>query len=283
MQLFSGKFRQRNSKEETASARIDSRRGFKSGFSLIELMVVIGIIAVLIGIILPAISSARAQASSIKCLSNIHELGIALRLYSADNKDSYPINISSPSPKYWNDSDRLGHYLPLPNTAMNPSSVFWCPVDDGAQQSYSMNVWASSAADKFVTALPIGKLWSHGRNAVSMILLAESWSGWQGSGTGYIPTPTIGTYGTSAAQRFGALGGIGPISGGRWGPVNSELTYARHRQAAVVGGFTQPKGRVSIFFDDGHASLCADTDLIDSQTGNSSGLAAWSSVDYVRN
>jgi hypothetical protein len=166
---------------------------------------------------------------------------------------------------------------------MNQSSIFWCPADDGAQQSYAMNIWASSAVDKSVTALGTGELWPHHRVASSMILLAESWSYEAGNGTGYIPTPTIGTYGSSAGQRFGANGGVGPIFAGRWGPVNSELTFSRHREPGYHGSMSLPYGRVSICFDDGHAALCSQGDLIDSQTGASAGLAAWSPLDYVRN
>jgi prepilin-type N-terminal cleavage/methylation domain-containing protein len=252
------------------------------GFTLVELLVVIGVIALLISLLLPALSRARSQARAVRCMSNIRQLGVGLRLYATDNRDCYPINISAPSPgKYWNDTDRVGRYLPPPTVAMNASSVYWCPEDDGAAQSYAMNVWASSAADKMVTTLTTGRLWSPRRPATSMILLAESWSG-NLSASGYLPTPIIGTTGTSAGQKFGALGGIGPISAGRFGLVNSELTYARHRRSRTDGTGVLPTGRLSICFDDGHVELCSDRDLIDGQTGQSSGHAAWSSVDYVR-
>jgi type II secretory pathway pseudopilin PulG len=262
---------------------ISASRQVYGAFTLVELLVVIGAIALLIAILMPALTAVQSRAQSLKCISNIRQIGVALRLYSVDNKDAYPINVSTPTPEYWNDSARIGRYLALPSIAMDSSSIFWCPADVDAQQSYAMNIWASSAVDRSVTARGNGVLWPHRRAASAMILIAESWSYQRGSGTGYLPTPCIGTYGSSAGQRFGALGGIGPIMAGRWGPVNSELTFARHRDAQHAGAFTQPNGGVSIFFDDGHAALCTQDDLVDPETGTSSGLAAWSPMDYVRN
>jgi len=72
----------------------DTRLRNRPAFTLVELLVVIGIIALLISILLPALSKAKAQANNVKCLSNVRQLAMACKLFAADHQRYIPTSTS---------------------------------------------------------------------------------------------------------------------------------------------------------------------------------------------
>lgn len=114
----------------------------KTGFTLVELLVVVAIIAVLVSILLPALNTARRMAKTIACKTNLRQLGVAMLSYCYDNNDyfTYHEHDGSDSQPYgvawWHKLD-IGHYAPtnLPSNAANTTrkytvgkrSLYICP------------------------------------------------------------------------------------------------------------------------------------------------------------
>jgi prepilin-type N-terminal cleavage/methylation domain-containing protein/prepilin-type processing-associated H-X9-DG protein len=119
------------------------RKAHRSGFTLVELLVVIGIIALLIAILLPALGRARAAAQAIKCSSNMRQLGQAMQLYGASNKNyllMHEPRAITQIGRRWSHTLMLAKYLPgqpspsdpvpdNPYTWVNTSDAFRCPSD----------------------------------------------------------------------------------------------------------------------------------------------------------
>src|SRR5687768_13880941 len=83
------------------AARNPGRRQPKrNGFTLVELLVVIGIIAVLVGILLPTLNRAREAARRTKCLANLRSLGQMITMYANQNKGAIPIGVSADGSKF---------------------------------------------------------------------------------------------------------------------------------------------------------------------------------------
>ena len=102
-----------------------SKRNTGKGFTLIELLVVISIIALLVGILLPALSSARESARRAVCKSNARQIGIIWLAYTVDNDDELPYRDVN-GPFYMS---RLGGFdtRPLVEPYTGSLEIFYCP------------------------------------------------------------------------------------------------------------------------------------------------------------
>ncbi len=125
------------------------------GFTLVELLVVIGIISVLIAMLLPALNKAREAAKTVQCASNLKQIGNAFFMYAQDNHGAI-VPALSYAPQYWDGAIsgrtwpeficRFGDYSATPNYGLVPD-LFHCPaLTEGdplrvKKREYAVNAW----------------------------------------------------------------------------------------------------------------------------------------------
>jgi prepilin-type N-terminal cleavage/methylation domain-containing protein/prepilin-type processing-associated H-X9-DG protein len=138
--------------------KLSSRKA--KGFTLVELLVVIGIIALLISILLPSLNRAREQANRVKCASNLRQIGQGIQMYANENKGNFPRTYFRPGASVTVKADTAGAAQPnsfdptgrgpgpvgdnsvtaalflLLKTQDLTSEVFICPSSQGERDSF---------------------------------------------------------------------------------------------------------------------------------------------------
>src|SRR5207302_10097197 len=117
-----------------------SDRQRRRGFTLIELLVVIAIIAILAGLLLPALSRAKAQGSQAFCINNLKQLGYGMMMYIGDNQDTFPGTASRGTYGYHKEDwiywrTNIARFPPVEQSPIAlhigsvTSNMFRCPLD----------------------------------------------------------------------------------------------------------------------------------------------------------
>lgn len=252
----------------------------RAGFTLIELLVVISIIALLIGILLPALGAARNSARAISCASNQRQLGLSMYVYLSDHKEYFPPSAGVSSAglnMYWHqyfqsNGSAVGLLTPDNNNAV-------CPSDDEPWQPYTF-----PGEENIANA-------SYGANTLIMIVdgfappVADGFHDYQTIPTGQpgaggfirqrriseIPSPTE-TYGYTEVRDQEFFDTQNPNSDNVFGVDDFEISWERHDGSYELND--NDGGLVNATYLDGHVSTIRANNPSDPTDRDITGLNA---------
>ena len=235
------------------------------GFTLVELLVVIGIIALLISILLPALNRARGQAVALKCQANLRQIGVAAIMYATNNRDSTfpcvlpwgdetayaawiaagrPATTSVTNNMYWpialNATTLKLAQAPIAQADQDKDSIFRCPLIRGAAEgtSYAMNKYAGVIDEDWRKAA-----YSGGGTAPYDSVASAPWAGRRSKVKGSSTLVYVSDGNPKQSTQFGTLV--------QWIPS----AFRASQNPAPVIDYGRHKGGAAILFFDGHCEM----------------------------
>lgn len=188
-------------------------RRLAGAFTLIELLVVIAIIAILAGLLLPALSRAKARGGQAACLSNMRQIGIAMRMFADDNDGLLPTSTHGAS-------TNASWIYQLADYAGNVERIRLCPADRKAEERISAK--ASSYTQNEYTAVdlvdPFGRALESFRRLDSLARPCDTLTTFEIS-----DAAGVNTFNDHTHSRNWHLG---------WGSVTADIQPNRHGTAA---------------------------------------------------
>jgi prepilin-type N-terminal cleavage/methylation domain-containing protein/prepilin-type processing-associated H-X9-DG protein len=217
-------------------------RSLERGFTLIELLVVTAILAILAALLLPALSTAKARAQRARCLGNLHQLGVGLQNFVADNH-AYPSIVgptNSDNPGFWSSQLASGGFgSSKPVTNLIEEGVWRCPSaplkmafpnTEVFNSSYGYNAFGAALVSSHTNALGL-----HGSFVAGATFIPGH--------PGFAPVKESEV---AAPAEMMAIGDsiVGGLMFTRLDPGSLE----RYRSAATA----RHQGSVNVLFCDGH-------------------------------
>ena len=217
--------------------RLEEKR-YHKGFTLIELMVVIAIIAILAGLLLPALAKSKSKAIQINCLSNMKQMGVGLLLYSEDFNGQLPGNFHHNSNPDFTWTDALSPYLG------EVDSIRLCGADPRKKEKHDLNGTSYIMNDHLTTPL-FNAFGEMVESAVRLDQLKD-------------PSATVLFFEASDQLAVSAISSACVACSrswnlGGWNNVIKDIQPDRHRSGPSTDD--RSNGKANYLFADGHVQL----------------------------